>query len=196
MREPRRLPMRCSPHMPPGLRFRPSRSAGRTSMSRPATQYSARSNAAAASMAGSRWAARSASPIVRSGPRYGVYQPMWAHMWSRTVQRAQGGRASLSLAGLVRPRIEPEVVFGLRAPLAGGRRCAASARGGRVGGARASRSCSRISRTGSSRPPIAPRPSGCTARLVVGTRGRAGRRSAQSSRIGIAGLRVDAAPRR
>ena len=50
--------------------------------------------------------------------RYGVYQPMWAHMWSRTVQRAQGGRASLSLAGLVRPRIEPEVVFGLRAPLA------------------------------------------------------------------------------
>lgn len=50
-------------------------------------------------------------------PRYGVYQPMWAHMWSRTVHRAEDNRASLALAGLVEPRIEPEVVFGLRAPV-------------------------------------------------------------------------------
>ena len=49
--------------------------------------------------------------------RYGVYQPMWAHVWSRTVHRAHGGRASLPLAGLVEPRIEPEVVFCLRAPV-------------------------------------------------------------------------------
>jgi 2-oxo-3-hexenedioate decarboxylase len=50
-------------------------------------------------------------------PRYGVYQPMWAHMWTRTVHRAQGGKASLPLAGFAEPRIEPEVVFGLRAPV-------------------------------------------------------------------------------
>lgn len=50
--------------------------------------------------------------------RYGVYQPMWAPVWSRTVtyaERAETGTASLSLAGFVRPRIEPEVVLKLRA---------------------------------------------------------------------------------
>jgi 2-keto-4-pentenoate hydratase len=57
-------------------------------------------------------------------PRYGVYQPMWAHVWTRTVHRARAGRASLALAGLVQPRIEPEVVFRLRAsvPVEGGAR--------------------------------------------------------------------------
>ena len=49
--------------------------------------------------------------------RYGVHQPMWAHVWARTVHHATNGRASLPLAGLVQPRIEPEVVFGLRAPV-------------------------------------------------------------------------------
>lgn len=53
-------------------------------------------------------------------PRYGVYQPMWAHMWSRTVHRAVDGHASLALAGFAEPRIEPEVVFGLRAPVLAG----------------------------------------------------------------------------
>jgi 2-oxo-3-hexenedioate decarboxylase len=48
--------------------------------------------------------------------RYGVYQPMWAHAWTHTVQFAPSGRASLSLARLVQPRIEPEVVFRLSAP--------------------------------------------------------------------------------
>ena len=46
--------------------------------------------------------------------RYGVYQPMWAHVWTRTVHFAPDARASLPLTGLVQPRIEPEVVFGLR----------------------------------------------------------------------------------
>ncbi|MEP7208251.1 MAG: hydratase [Casimicrobiaceae bacterium] len=46
-------------------------------------------------------------------PRYGVYQPMWAHIWQHTVHRAPDGRATLSLQGFVQPRIEPEVVFGL-----------------------------------------------------------------------------------
>ena len=50
-------------------------------------------------------------------PRYGVYQPMWAHTWDRTVHRAADGKATLALAGLVQPRIEPEVVFGLSGPV-------------------------------------------------------------------------------
>jgi 2-oxo-3-hexenedioate decarboxylase len=46
--------------------------------------------------------------------RYGVYQPMWAPVWSQTVHFAERGAATLPLAGFVRPRIEPEVVFKLR----------------------------------------------------------------------------------
>ncbi len=51
-------------------------------------------------------------------PRYGVYRPMWAHVWSHTVHRAEDGRAALPLAGFLEPRLEPEVVFHLKAPLA------------------------------------------------------------------------------
>jgi len=50
-------------------------------------------------------------------PRYGVYQPMWAHVWSHTVHFAMDGRASLSLSSFVQPRIEPEVVFKLKTPV-------------------------------------------------------------------------------
>jgi 2-oxo-3-hexenedioate decarboxylase len=50
-------------------------------------------------------------------PRYGVYQPMWAHVWAHTVQYAPDGRATLSLRTLVQPRVEPEVVFGLKGPV-------------------------------------------------------------------------------
>ena len=50
-------------------------------------------------------------------PRYGVYQPMWAHVWTHTVHFAAGGRASLPLQSFVQPRIEPEVVFKLKAPV-------------------------------------------------------------------------------
>ena len=49
--------------------------------------------------------------------RYGVYEPMWAHMWTHTVQHARDGEAVLALTGFVQPRIEPEVVFGLRGPV-------------------------------------------------------------------------------
>jgi len=49
--------------------------------------------------------------------RYGVYQPMWAHVFAHTVHFAPEGSASLPLARLVQPRIEPEVVFKLKAPL-------------------------------------------------------------------------------
>src|SRR5512135_1318476 len=34
-------------------------------------------------------------------PRYGVYQPMWAHAWSHTMHRAKDGRATLGLAPFV-----------------------------------------------------------------------------------------------
>ncbi len=49
-------------------------------------------------------------------PRYGVYRPMWASMWAHTVTHAAAGRARLALGGFVQPRIEPEVVFRLKAP--------------------------------------------------------------------------------
>lgn len=48
-------------------------------------------------------------------PRYGVYEPMWGTVYDRTLILAPGDRASVSLAGLVNPRIEPEICFGLRA---------------------------------------------------------------------------------
>jgi 2-oxo-3-hexenedioate decarboxylase len=50
-------------------------------------------------------------------PRYGVHQPMWAHVWSHTVHFAKDGRATLDLGAFVQPRIEPEVVFKLKAPV-------------------------------------------------------------------------------
>ena len=50
-------------------------------------------------------------------PRYGVYHPMWAHIWTRTVHFARDGKAVLPLSGLVQPRIEPEVVFKLKGPV-------------------------------------------------------------------------------
>ncbi|MBA3654888.1 MAG: hypothetical protein H0W70_11935 [Actinobacteria bacterium] len=48
-------------------------------------------------------------------PLYGVDAPMWAHMWDRTVRFASHGEATFDLTKLVQPRIEPEVVFKLRA---------------------------------------------------------------------------------
>ncbi len=53
-------------------------------------------------------------------PRYGVYQPMWARTWAHTVHYTVESRARLSLTGLVQPRIEPEVVFKLAAPVPDG----------------------------------------------------------------------------
>ena len=54
-------------------------------------------------------------------PRYGVDRPMWSYVWDRTVTFAPTGEAILPLAGLMQPRIEPEVAFMLRAPLPAGR---------------------------------------------------------------------------
>ncbi|HEY5897792.1 MAG TPA: decarboxylase [Burkholderiales bacterium] len=47
--------------------------------------------------------------------RYGVYEPMWGTVYDRTLIRALDNRATVPLEGLVNPRIEPEICFGLRA---------------------------------------------------------------------------------
>lgn len=53
-------------------------------------------------------------------PRYQVFQPMWAPVYDSTTRLLEGRAATLSLAGLSQPRIEPEVVFGIaRAPHVG-----------------------------------------------------------------------------
>jgi len=49
-------------------------------------------------------------------PRYGVQQPIWGFVYEQTVIRADKGRAEVSLEGLAQPRIEPEILFGLKAP--------------------------------------------------------------------------------
>jgi 2-oxo-3-hexenedioate decarboxylase len=47
--------------------------------------------------------------------RYGVSQAMWGTVYDRTLIFAEAESARVSLAGLVQPRIEPEVCFGLNA---------------------------------------------------------------------------------
>jgi 2-oxo-3-hexenedioate decarboxylase len=49
-------------------------------------------------------------------PRYGVYQPMWSHVWDRTLLPTVDGVATVDVRGLHEPRIEPEIVFGLATP--------------------------------------------------------------------------------
>lgn len=43
-------------------------------------------------------------------PQYGVYQPIWAHVYDATVAHADGA-ATLRVADLPEPRIEPEIVL-------------------------------------------------------------------------------------
>jgi 2-oxo-3-hexenedioate decarboxylase len=47
-------------------------------------------------------------------PRYGVYEPIWGWVYDRTLIAAEADRARVPLAGLINPRIEPEVCFGLK----------------------------------------------------------------------------------
>lgn len=51
---------------------------------------------------------------------YGATAPIWAHVYDRTLVQAAGGRATVSLEGSARPRLEPEIAFMLKAPLAAG----------------------------------------------------------------------------
>jgi 2-oxo-3-hexenedioate decarboxylase len=54
-------------------------------------------------------------------PRYGVYEPIWGTVYDRTLIAAKEDRAIVRLAGLVNPRIEPEICFKLRAVPSGDR---------------------------------------------------------------------------
>ena len=47
-------------------------------------------------------------------PRYNVIAPIWGSVWSSTLHFCDG-HGALALSGICQPRIEPEVVFGLRA---------------------------------------------------------------------------------
>jgi 2-oxo-3-hexenedioate decarboxylase len=47
--------------------------------------------------------------------RYGVNGPMWGAVYDRTLILAKEGRASVSLKGLLQPRLEPEICFKLKA---------------------------------------------------------------------------------
>lgn len=48
-------------------------------------------------------------------PRYGVWNPIWAHIWAHTVHAARAGEFTLDARAFVQPRVEPEIVFKLRA---------------------------------------------------------------------------------
>ena len=52
---------------------------------------------------------------------------VWAHMYDDTVHLAPTNEATLSVAAMISPKIEPEIVFKLRAPLAAGVTDAATA---------------------------------------------------------------------
>ena len=45
--------------------------------------------------------------------RYGVHEPMWGTVYDRTLVTAEKDQATVSLEGLVQPRIEPEICFKL-----------------------------------------------------------------------------------
>jgi 2-keto-4-pentenoate hydratase len=48
-------------------------------------------------------------------PLYGVKQPIWGPVWDTTLRLLDGTDAALDLARLAEPRLEPEIVFGLKA---------------------------------------------------------------------------------
>ncbi len=47
-------------------------------------------------------------------PEYGVYEPIWAHVYDTTVQYIANDHGSCSLGPFVEPRIEPEIVLHFR----------------------------------------------------------------------------------
>lgn len=52
-------------------------------------------------------------------PLYDVFHPIWAPVWDATLIRACASQVTLEAAGFAEPRIEPEIVVGLRtAPVA------------------------------------------------------------------------------
>ena len=52
--------------------------------------------------------------------RYGVHAPIWGPVWDSTLRLLEDSDTTVSIAGLVQPRLEPEIVFGFaRAPRSG-----------------------------------------------------------------------------
>jgi len=47
-------------------------------------------------------------------PRYGVYEPMWGTVYDKTLIHARDNKATVPLASLAQPRIEPEICFRLK----------------------------------------------------------------------------------
>jgi len=50
---------------------------------------------------------------------HGLNKPIWAHVYANTVRFAAADADSQPLKGMALPRIEPEIVFGLRSPASG-----------------------------------------------------------------------------
>ncbi len=93
---------------------------------------------------------------------YDVHAPIWGPVYDTTLAEAPAqGAAETAIGHLVEPRIEPEIVFRIAAPLEAGLSEAQLLE--RIDGvALASRSSSRSIRTGGSRRPIRLPPSPCT----------------------------------
>jgi len=53
-------------------------------------------------------------------PQYGATSPIWAHVYDSTLVLASNHRATVSLRGAARPRLEPEIAFKLKAALPSG----------------------------------------------------------------------------
>lgn len=51
---------------------------------------------------------------------YGATAPIWAHVYNTTLVNASDAKATISLRGSARPRLEPELAFKLKGPLAAG----------------------------------------------------------------------------
>ena len=56
----------------------------------------------------------------RIWPLYGVDAPIWGPVWQHTLTLLDVAHTTITLDGLCQPRIEPEIVFGLKAAPAAG----------------------------------------------------------------------------
>lgn len=57
-----------------------------------------------------------------SWQQLGLSDIVWGYLFAETVREAPDNSVELSLEGLAQPRLEPEIVFGLKAPLPSGTR--------------------------------------------------------------------------
>jgi hypothetical protein len=56
--------------------------------------------------------AKSVSPTATPGPKFRADAPIWGYVYASTVHDLEGA-SHASLTGVVEPRIEPEIIFGL-----------------------------------------------------------------------------------